>query len=101
MVSCGGRGSSRPRPIISHVKLGSMLPMLMGMFLVKLNSSRPFPWGDSPLKRHLSKSRSPAIGIEALVTLKLAGAVACWFRVGSNAALGVLIVSGLVLPVGS
>lgn len=99
MVSWGGRGSSSPSPIISHVKLGSMLFMLMGMLFVKLKSANPSPWGDSPLKRQAS--RSPAMPIEGLATLKLAGAVVWWFRDGSNVRMGVLVASGLVLLLGS
>lgn len=78
IVSCGGRGSSRPSPIISQVKLLSTLPMPMPMLLLKLKSSIG-PLGDSALKCHRSMSRLCAMAIEGSVTVKFAFAAARWF----------------------
>lgn len=47
IVSCGGNGSSKPRPIISQVKVLSSMPMLI--FMSAENVISMGAWGDSPL----------------------------------------------------
>lgn len=81
MVSCGGSGSSRPSPIISQVKLLSALSNpIEDIWVLKLKSSTAAPgWGDSPLKRQRSVSRSLAMAIEGFATLRLGGKAAVWF----------------------
>ncbi len=74
MVSCGGKGSSRPKPIISQVKLPSILFMPIVKLLLKLKSSIGAFCGDSPLKFHRSISRLLAIPIEGSDTVKFGGA---------------------------
>jgi len=99
IVSCGGNGSSRPRPIISQVKVLSTLPIPMLILLLKLKSSMA-PLGESPLKCHRSMSRLLAIPIDGSATVKFAVAAARWFVCcfgGPSAEMGnALPPSGLV-----
>jgi len=98
IVSCGGRGSSRPKPIISQVKLLSTWPMFMPILLLKLKSSIG-RLGDSALKCQRSMSLF-AIAIEGSGTPKFAGAAGRWFRccfADVSTGIGcVLLPSGLV-----
>ena len=98
MVSCGGSGSSRPRPIISQVKVLSTLGTPIGILPLKLKSSTAPVWGDSGLKCHRSASRPFGIPIEGSVTLKLAaGGAARWL--GLVDTLSTLMVKVLVASV--
>lgn len=100
IVSCGGRGSSRPRPIISQVKLLSTWPMFMPILLLKLKSSIG-RLGDSALKCQRSMSLF-AMAIEGSVTAKFAGAAGrgrwfgCCFAALSTGIGWALLPSGLV-----
>ncbi len=95
IVSCGGSGSSRPRPMISQVKLLSTL----SMFTLKLKSSRGC-CGES-LKFQRSTSRLLAMLMDGSVTLKLALAAACSLARPGPLAMGrPLATSGLAAAVG-
>lgn len=100
MVSCGGNGSSRPRPIISQVKLASILSIPMFKSLLKLKSSIGAFCGDSPLKFHRSISRLLATLIEGSETVKfgmaVTGCVGCDVHVVSTETGAVLAVSAAV-----
>ena len=54
IVSCGGKGSSKPSPIISHVNVLSSMPMPILRSPVNVRSSIVGCIGESPLRPHRS-----------------------------------------------
>lgn len=69
IVSWGGSGSSRPSPIISHVKVLSSRPIPIFISVGNDISSRG-GCGDSPLRRQRSSFTPPTMPIEGFVMLK-------------------------------
>lgn len=73
IVSCGGRGSSKPSPIISQVKVLSSMPIPIFISPVNVRSSIGGGCtGESPLKPHGSALTPPTMFIGPLATPKSA-----------------------------
>jgi len=69
MVSCGGRGSSKPSPIISHVNVLSSMPIPIFISAAKFRSFKG-GWGDSPLNPQRSAFTPSTMVMDGFETLK-------------------------------